>query len=122
MRSPLLLASLVLLAACGGSADSTTAPGTGTGTGTPPVPTVTTSVNLSGNTFSPSAIQVSPGAVVTWTNSDSYNHNVTFASTDVGTVANFATGSRTLTMPAAVGTYTYHCTIHAGMNGTVEVK
>lgn len=120
MRSPLLLASLVLLAACGGSADSTTAPTTGTGT--PPAPTVTTSVNLSGNAFSPSAIQVSPGAVVTWTNSDSYNHNVTFSSTDVGTVANFATGSRTLTMPAAVGTYAYHCTIHAGMSGTVEVK
>jgi plastocyanin len=116
MRTCLFLAALSLAAACGGSSYGSTAPDTTTG------PTVTTAVTISGIAFGPAAIRVSPGAVVTWTNNDNINHNVTFSDATVGAVANFSTGSKTLTMPTTTGTYAYHCTIHANMTGTVEVK
>ncbi|MEP6617940.1 MAG: plastocyanin/azurin family copper-binding protein [bacterium] len=122
MRNTILLASLTLAAACGSS--SYTAP-TGTTNGPPggtTVPTVTTSVNIAGTAFNPAPIQVSPGAVVTWTNSDGFNHNVTFSSAAIGAIGDFATGAKSLTMPTVVGTYAYHCTIHPSMTGTVDVK
>jgi plastocyanin len=82
----------------------------------------TTAVDMSGNQFKPSAIKVASGATVTWTNSDGINHNVTFDGA-VGSIPNFSTGSQALQMPAAAGTYTYHCTIHgAGMSGSVQVQ
>lgn len=119
MRLPLLLAAITLTAACGGASGVTNA---GTGPGTTTGPTLTTSVTIASIAFTPSAIQVSPGAVVTWTNTDNINHNVTFSSTTIGATPSFSTGSNTLTMPTAVGTYAYHCTIHAGMTGTVLVQ
>ena len=57
-----------------------------------------------------------------FTNSDGIAHNVTFASTDVASVPNWTSGARTVSMPATTGTYSYTCTIHAGMNGTVKVQ
>jgi plastocyanin len=65
---------------------------------------------------------VSSGAVVTYTNNDAITHNVTFDNSSIGGSGNFSSGSKTLTMPAAAGTYTYKCTIHASMTGTVTVK
>ncbi len=118
MRPALLIALLVASSACGGSGttDSATNPGTTV------TPTVTTSVAMTGFAFTPADIQVSPGAVVTWTNNDAVNHNVTFTSTVVGAVANFSAGARTITMPTTTGTYAYHCTIHGAMTGTVKVQ
>ena len=34
----------------------------------------------------------------------------------------FAAGRKALAMPTAAGIYAYKCTIHAGMNGTVQVQ
>lgn len=122
MRRYLLLASVALFAACGGS----TATGT-TGTVTPATPesttpVVTTSVSMANITFTPANIQVVPGAIVTFTNNDAITHNVTFANATVGTTGNYSTGTKTLTMPAAAGTYSYKCTIHGSMTGVVTVK
>jgi plastocyanin len=47
---------------------------------------------------------------------------VTFDNTSIASVDAYATGSRTVTMPTATGTYAYHCTIHPSMKGTVLVK
>lgn len=116
MRFPLLLA-LTALAACGGGSGST--PTTPTPT---PTPTPTSSVSLQNTAFDPSAIVVSPSTVVTFTNNDGFAHNVTFDNQAIVSIADFATGSRTTTMPATAGTYSYHCTIHAGMHGTVKVQ
>ena len=120
MRAHLYLLPLVAALACGGSSDST-GPGDGGGT-TGPV--ATTSVTMSGSRFTPAAIRVAPAATVTWTNSDEGTlHNVKFAATagGIGTT-DFSTGSRSLQMPNAPGTYAYSCTFHTGMNGSVTVQ
>jgi plastocyanin len=112
------------LAACGGSSGSpgTTPPPTSPGVPGTTTPTVTTSVTLQNLSFNPGDIQVSPAAVVTFTNNDNTAHNVTFNNGAIASVGNFNSGSRTVTMPSTAGTYTYGCTIHSGMNGSVLVK
>ncbi len=123
MRNRLLvLAVLLSTMSCGGAASSTGTNNNGNDTGTGVTPTVTTSVALQNSAFSPSSIQVSAGAVVTFTNSDAIAHNVTFSNATIGGTGDFGTGAKTLTMPAAAGTYDYRCTIHAAMTGTVTVK
>lgn len=120
MRFRLMLA-LVIAAACGGGggSDGPTTPIIPT---TPNTPVATTAVSLQSNAFNPADIVVAPSAVVTFTNTDNIAHNVTFANQNVASVGNWNSGDRTVTMPAAAGTYSYTCTIHAGMNGTVKVQ
>ena len=117
------LAPLLMLAAagCGGSGGSATPTIPGT-PGTPGTPVVTTSVSMQNNAFNPTAIQVSPGATVTFTNSDGYNHTVTFSSAAITSLDAFPSGAKTIAMPTAAGTYPYRCTIHNGMTGSVVVQ
>ena len=117
MRKLLSLTPVLALFACGGGGGSDNQI-----TNPPPPPVVTTSVTLQNLAFSPKAIKVSPSATVSFTNSDGIVHNVTFSSTAVTSVANFSTGTKTVAMPATAGTYAYHCTIHAGMTGSVLVQ
>ena len=107
-----LLVATLICAGCGAS--SSTAAGTN--------PVATTSVSLQNTAFNPSAIVVSTGATVTFTNLDGFAHNVTFDNAAIGTTGNFSTGSLTRTMPVAAGTYTFHCTIHTVMTGSVKVQ
>jgi plastocyanin len=75
-----------------------------------------------GMSFSPGTITVKVGTTVKWTNSDYYSsHTVT---SDDGTSFNsgsVASGSSFSYTPTAAGTFPYHCSIHAGMNGTLVV-
>jgi plastocyanin len=125
MRS-LALASLaaLLVAGCGGGPTETVPDGGGGGNNNPGGggPVLTTSVTLQNSAFVPPAIRVSPAATVTWTNADGILHNVTFTSNAVPSIGNWTSGSRTSTMPTAAGTYEYHCTLHGGMNGSVQVQ
>ncbi len=118
MRPRLILLPFAALVACGGGGSDTTGPGPGGGGGGA---VATTAVVMQGDKFTPTAIRVAPSATVTWTNSDGYNHDVAFGGT-VGSIAAFPSGSRTLQMPAAAGTYNYTCNIHAGMTGSVTVQ
>lgn len=125
MRIRLMILSLTaFLAACGGGSDSTgpstTTGGTGGGGGSTPV--ATTAVEMKGFAFNPASIKVASGATVTWTNSDGTNHNITFDGAVLPPSGNFATGTKAMAMPAAPGVYTYKCTLHAGMNGSVTVQ
>lgn len=107
----------------GGGGDSTpTTPTTPTPPVTPGGPTATTAVTMQNNAFVPGDIVVAPGATVTWTNSDGIAHNVTFSDASITGSGNFSSGTRSILMPAAAATYTYSCTIHAGMAGTVKVQ
>lgn len=124
MRACVLLA-FVAAAACGGGGGSNggpTAPTTPTPPTTPGNPVATTSVSLQSSTFEPPHIVVAPSAVVTFTNNDNLSHNVSFAEQSIARSGNWTTGARTITMPAAAGTYPYTCTLHAGMNGSVKVE
>ena len=125
------LPALTLAAACGGGGDSTspssnpstpTTPTTPTTPSAPATPILTNQVTVSDNQFDPGSIQVTPGTTVTWTwGSGATTHNVTFgdganSGDKSGTGASF---SRTF---ATAGTFTYVCTLHGGMNGSVLVK
>ena len=111
----------VAILGCGGGGGDTT-PTTPTTPNPPGGPTVTTAVTMQSNTFNPAGIQVSPGATVTWTNSDGIPHNVTFSDATITGSGNFSTGTRSIVMPTAAATYAYHCTFHGGMTGTVKVQ
>jgi len=87
--------------------------------GGPPV--MTTSVNVVDFAFTPPNIQVSAGATVTWTWTGNALHNVTFGSSSIANSLTQTSGTYQVAMPTAAGVYTYQCTIHAGMNGSVTV-
>jgi len=78
--------------------------------------------------YSPATITVVPGVngTITWTNNDSTSHTVTSVNVPTGAQTfdsgNMAAGAKfsvTFTVP---GTYTYTCSYHAWMMGTVIVK
>ena len=116
------LIALAITASCGGSGSDggyggVTNPGPGGNT----QPARTTSVAVSDNQFSPASIQVATGATVTWTWVQGASlHNVVFSSgTSSANLGSPATYTRTF--PTA-GTFSYQCTLHPGMNGTVNVQ
>jgi plastocyanin len=120
MRTRLLSFGLaVSIMGCGGGGGGGSTPTTPT---TPATPVATTSVSMKNTAFSPADIVVPSGATVTWTNDDNTSHNATFSSTAITSTETFATGSRSVVMPTTAGTYSYTCTIHGGMNGTVKVQ
>lgn len=76
-----------------------------------------------GNAFEPPQVDLTAGGTVTWNFDTISAHNVTFQTTASGTPANIGnttTGSVQRTFSTA-GTFTYSCTNHPGMNGTVIV-
>lgn len=116
------LATVVALAggvgACGGSDD---------GAADRPVDAGDDSAAVTVKTFAfqPSPLQVKAGTTVTWTNTDDILHTATSGARgsadgvfDLRLDGSGSTGDATFEQP---GTFTYHCTIHPGMDGTVEV-
>jgi plastocyanin len=106
----LLALSAATLAAC---SDSTGSSSGGHGN----------AITVSNNVFNPSPDTAAVGVVTfTWSNA-SNGHNVTWL-TGPGTLpANSTTKtSGTYDATLAQGTYTFHCTVHAGMNGTIVVQ
>ena len=103
------------IAACGGS-------------GNDPAPAAAqapkasgTTVSVQDNSFSPGTLKVSPGDTVTFTNEGAVAHTVTATNG-----AKFDSGSlepgKTFKFTAEkAGTVSYVCTIHPGMQGTIEV-
>jgi len=130
--SGILLAGILLLAGCGtstsGGANANTAAPTSTA-----APAGTTSSNSSvaqvkiSETndkygFAPATLTVAKGTRVEWSNASDAPHTVT---SDSGTTLasslispSGGTFDFTFTQP---GTYTYHCTVHPYMKGTIVV-
>jgi plastocyanin len=96
----------------------------------PPAPAAPTTSAAGGNTviiknfaFDPSSLTVKSGTGVTWTNQDGATHTIV---SDTGSPVAFSSGSLasgasysfTFTQP---GTYTYHCSIHPSMKGSIIV-
>ena len=105
-----LLFSTVLISCSKGSSSNNTAP-----------PSSSNTVSIVNMSFTPASITVSPGTTVKWNNNDNMTHTVTGDdnSFDSGNISAGSSFSRTFSV---VGTYTYHCTIHPSMTGTVVVK
>jgi plastocyanin len=116
------LAAAILLAACGGSshsegsteAGSTASSAQSSGEGGD-------AVSIRDFAYSPPNLTVSEGTTVTFTNQDSTEHTAT------GSGGAFDTGSigkgqaKSVTLQKA-GTFSYVCTFHPFMHGTVTVK
>ena len=74
----------------------------------------------SSNSFSPNAATINHGQTVCWQNSSSVAHTVT---DDGGAFdTNLPVGQTFLHTYPTAGTYTYHCKIHAGMTGSINVN
>jgi plastocyanin len=81
-----------------------------------------TAVSIDNFAFAPATVAVKTGATVTWTNNDGEPHTVAFDDGQARSPvlsAPSATFSHTFTH---AGTFTYHCSIHAYMSGTVTVS
>jgi plastocyanin len=103
------------------------------GSSSPPAPSPTTSGSsiaasivvgastMTTTAYAPNPIAVSVGGTVTWTNNDSTTHTST-ANGGAWNSGSIAPGGRfSMTFPSA-GTFPYHCSIHPGMIGTVNVQ
>lgn len=115
-----ILAGLVGLAV-GCSSYSPSTPSGGTDVTGTPVSIVSRASTLTNTAYAPNPISIAAGDTITWTNNDAEAHTSTGTdgSWDSGTIAPGARFSRTF--PSA-GTFSYHCTIHPGMVGTVTVR
>ncbi|HYC80700.1 MAG TPA: cupredoxin family copper-binding protein [Solirubrobacterales bacterium] len=71
-------------------------------------------------TYVPDPVVVQVGGKVTWQNEDTAPHTATAddGSFDTGMIDKGKIGSETFKQP---GTFTYFCTVHPEMHGTVEV-
>jgi plastocyanin len=79
-----------------------------------------TAVAIDNFAFSPATLKAKVGQKVTWTNKQSVAHTVTAnAGAFNHPMPSGATFSFTFT---TAGTFTYHCTIHPSMRGTIAVS
>lgn len=106
MRSRVAAAALAALALGGAPAGAAAAP---------------QPVQIQFAAFSPTPLDILPGETVEWTNISQRTHTVTaddgsFGSGDLAGGDRFSQGFTT------VGAYAYHCTIHPGMTGEVDVR
>ena len=119
MSVALLAAGALLLATSPGHGGHTPTPAT-PGTPTANAPAVT----MTGQAFLPRDVVALVGEDVTWSNTDERNHTVTDSQDgdaetfDSGTLLPGATYVHAF---AAQGSYSYRCTIHRFMTGTVRV-
>jgi plastocyanin len=72
--------------------------------------------------FMPALVTVPAGAQVTWTNKDEEPHIVVSAGGQFASSPALDTGDSYHTTFAKPGTYTYFCSIHPQMVGTIIVK
>jgi amicyanin len=97
---------------------TTPAPAQPAPSGVTPAPTGA-KVSITNFKFDPAMLTIKAGTTVVWTNNDIVAHTVTFTDVANSPVLNRGdTFSRTF---SAAGTYSYICSIHPFMHGTVVV-
>ncbi|MDP9483715.1 MAG: cupredoxin domain-containing protein [Chloroflexota bacterium] len=79
-----------------------------------------TAVSIVDFAFDPKGLAAKTGQELTWTNTGSAAHTVTFdtGGVDSGSLSAGATFKHTFD---AAGSFTYHCNFHSSMQGTVTV-
>jgi plastocyanin len=84
-------------------------------------PTVHT-IEISNFAFSPATLTISVGDSVIWTNGDSVSHTVTSDSGNELSSSPLGNGQTYSHTFATAGTFSYHCSIHPMMKGTIVVQ
>lgn len=87
-----------------------------------PLPQVQSDINIVDFAFLPSPATIVSGDAVKWTNIGGQNHTVTSDTGiwDSGAISPTLSFSRTFA--SVTGSFSYHCTIHPGMTGTIIVQ
>jgi plastocyanin len=121
-----LCSTAAILALGFGCGSSSTSPSTPPASTSPQGPGIDFTININGDrgssSYAPSPQMMRVGQVVNWHNFDSIEHTATLdGAFDSGHVPAFSAHSNAVTMSKA-GTFTYHCTIHSGMVGTIIVQ
>jgi plastocyanin len=85
-----------------------------------------TTITVADNSFSPTPDTVPVGQVTFSWATPSSGHNVTWDSGPLplpGNIATRTSGTQAVTLQATGSTpYLYHCTLHLGMNGRIDVQ
>jgi plastocyanin len=120
----LAVAGLLTVTACGGG--TTASPSSAGSAGSAPSAAgqsaaTGAAVDIKNFAFNPASLTAKVGDTVTWTNSDSAAHTVTWDdnSVDSGNLAQGATFKHAFD---SAGTFSYHCKIHPNMKGTITVS
>ncbi len=112
--------ALALSIGCGSSSTSPTPSTSAQGPGIDF--TISINGNLGSASYSPSPLTMRVGQAVNWHNLDSIEHTATLdGGFNTGNIAAFSAHDDAVTMSRA-GTFTYHCTIHPTMVGTIIVQ
>ena len=124
LRLVLVSTALAFSIACGSSYSSPPAapsPSPTPSGGPSTTVTIPTGAESLGNrAFAPDNVTIATGTTVTWTNSDSVAHTSTADASGWNSGAVAPGGHFSLTFQTP-GSYSYHCSIHPGMIGTVVV-
>jgi plastocyanin len=126
LRLAVVSTAVALSIACGGSYSSSPAspspsPSPSPGGASTAVTIQRGAETLGNRAFAPDDLTVATGTTVTWTNTDSVAHTSTANANgwNSGIVSPGDHFSFTFQTP---GTFSYHCSIHPGMVGTVVVQ
>jgi plastocyanin len=114
---------ILLAAACSDTPNEPSGGGGGGGGGNASVTVRIPLTDYGGNqtpSFFPTNVTVQAGAIVAWSNQDSTSHTTT-GDNNLWNANLGPGGSYQRTFPTA-GTFSYQCTLHPGMSGTVIVQ
>lgn len=123
-RTTLSAAAMLLTTFTAGGCSSSTsaAPAGPASTASSTSTTGTDTITIQGFKFEPATLTVHPGQKITVVNKDATTHTLTANPAGPFDTGNIAGGATTVfTAPTAPGNYTYICTIHQFMHGTLTV-
>jgi plastocyanin len=115
----LFVAALVAIS-CGSNSSNGSSPVSATnpeGTNPPNLLTIT----IKSGQYSPNPLNAKVGQSVNWLNSDTFAHTATDSGVfDTGSIAPTSAADNPVPF-TTVGTYPFHCTLHANESGTIVV-
>jgi plastocyanin len=115
-RARLVLALPLLLAACGGGGG-----GTEQAASKQPCPDGAVVIHMADIRFKPEKATAKVGQTVCWTNDDGIQHDAVDEDGKQFESALFGKGQTFTWKAAKAGTVQYVCTVHPGMDGTLDV-
>src|SRR5512140_1086093 len=115
------LAGLAVIAGCSSSNSSNPISSTGSGGGGQHSSHFK-SIVISGLAFSPATATVAVGDTVQWTNHDAIDHTVTSDTGSELQSPHLGQGETYQHIFTTAGTFSYHCSIHPTMHGSVTVQ